>query len=358
MATNRPKLTWELGTAYDLFISIQVLHEPDEYGLRASWAAGVRSRLPAAERKTLEESVLALGLPLYWIHRLPEPRDSATALGRLAQIPAEQRLSHFTYFDPEIIDVYHFLESISARGSFEQQDLEAFRSLVQQKKKHALSVDEISQVLKWWSQPGESGEQYLKALQCYQEVFFAEEERRILPALREAQEKAQDLASRLPLPDLVEELSQGVRFTSLGELDELVLAPSFWSTPIVFFDNIPGNGMVMTYGARPATTSLVPGEEVPDGLLRSLKAMADPTRLRILQYLVEEPLTPTQLARKLRLRPPTVVHHLRTLRMAGLVQLTLEQGGEKRYGIRRDIPEVTFSNLEKFLSDKDSAGPS
>jgi DNA-binding transcriptional ArsR family regulator len=145
-----------------------------------------------------------------------------------------------------------------------------------------------------------------------------------------------------------------VRFSSLAEVSELVLAPSYWSTPIVFFDNIPDQGMVMTYGARPANASLVPGEEVPDGLLRSLKAMADPTRLRIMQYLAEESLTPTQLSRKLRLRPPTVIHHLHILRMAGLVQLTLEEGGEKRYSIRRDIPEVTFDSLEEFLSDKAS----
>jgi hypothetical protein len=30
---NQPKLTWDLGTAFDLFISILVLHDPDEYGL-------------------------------------------------------------------------------------------------------------------------------------------------------------------------------------------------------------------------------------------------------------------------------------------------------------------------------------
>jgi DNA-binding transcriptional ArsR family regulator len=352
MAINQPMLTWDLGTAYDLFISIQVIHDPDEYGLRASWAAGVRSRLPANERKVLEESVFTLGLSLPWIHGLPEPRDSATALRELAQVPARQRLSQIAGSNPEIADIHQFLDAISTRGSFEQQDIESLRSLVQQEKKHAISSKEAVRVLEWWSHPIESGEHYLKALECYQQVFFAEEEHRILPALSVAQEKAQELANRMQIMELVEELSQGVRFTSLLEVDELVLAPSFWSTPIVFFDKFAAKGMVMTYGARPVTASLVPGEDVPDGLLRTLKAMADPTRLRIMQYLAEEPLTPTQLSRKLRLRPPTVVHHLHSLRMAGLVQLTLEEGGEKRYGIRRDIPEVTFASLEKFLNDK------
>lgn len=29
-----PRITWDLGTAYDLFISLHVLHEPVDFGLR------------------------------------------------------------------------------------------------------------------------------------------------------------------------------------------------------------------------------------------------------------------------------------------------------------------------------------
>ena len=51
--TRLPELAWDIGTAYDFFISLSVLHTPEEFGLRASWAAGVRSRLSSAHRKTL-----------------------------------------------------------------------------------------------------------------------------------------------------------------------------------------------------------------------------------------------------------------------------------------------------------------
>jgi len=350
MEEKQPELIWEAGTAYDLFISLLVLHDPDEYGLRASWAAGVRSRLPANERKVLEESVFALGLPLPWIHRLPEPRDSASVFYSLSQLPADRRLKTLSGDHPEHTQIHELLEEVSERGSFDQNDQETLWSLAHEKK-HGFSAKDAARVLEWWSHPAESGEQYLRALQSYHQVFFAEEEDRILPALSSAQERAQELAQRLQVPDLVEELSQGVRFTSLLDVSKLVLAPSFWSTPIVFFEPFSQQGMIMTYGARPATASLVPGEDVPDGLLRVLKAMADPTRLRIMQYLAEEPLTPAQLSRKLRLRAPTVVHHLHSLRMAGLVQLTLEEGGEKRYGLRRDMPADTFADLEKFLKE-------
>jgi DNA-binding transcriptional ArsR family regulator len=96
--------------------------------------------------------------------------------------------------------------------------------------------------------------------------------------------------------------------------------------------------------------SLMPGEPVPDTLLRMLKALADPTRLRILHYLSNETLTQAQLSRRLRLRAPTVTHHLTALRMAGLVHVTLEAGGEKLYAARLEAIRNIGNTLEKYLS--------
>jgi DNA-binding transcriptional ArsR family regulator len=106
---------------------------------------------------------------------------------------------------------------------------------------------------------------------------------------------------------------------------------------------------LMLFGARPMDISLVPGEAIPDTMLRALKAMADPTRLKILRYLGERPYTPSQLARLLRLRAPTVTHHLNALRLAGLVHLTLEGEGERMYQARQEAIDGTFSTLKEFL---------
>jgi DNA-binding transcriptional ArsR family regulator len=89
---------------------------------------------------------------------------------------------------------------------------------------------------------------------------------------------------------------------------------------------------------------------VPEAMLRSLKALSDPTRLRILNYLSLEPHAPAQLARRLRLRAPTVTHHLKALRSAGLVQLTVGEGkDEGRYAARSEALAATFASLERFL---------
>jgi DNA-binding transcriptional ArsR family regulator len=94
---------------------------------------------------------------------------------------------------------------------------------------------------------------------------------------------------------------------------------------------------------------------VPDGLLRALKALSDPTRLLILRYLSDKPQTPSQLARRLRLRAPTVIHHLNALRLAGLVyvNVTLEGEEEKGYTVRESAVADIFETLRKFLSVKD-----
>ena len=95
---------------------------------------------------------------------------------------------------------------------------------------------------------------------------------------------------------------------------------------------------------------------MPDALLRTLKALSDPTRLRILRYATEEPITAAELSRRLRLRIPTVTHHLRILRLATLVQLTVKRiDGIDRdtYSLRFEAVEALYEALKDYL-DHDS----
>lgn len=355
-AKASPSLTWDIGTAYDFFMSLEVLHNPDEFGLRASWAAGVRSRLPANERKFLEEMQNFLWLPMHWIRELPAPKDAATALWELRRIPAEQRplVMHNPYEMPE--NMGEMFYRVVERRTWDKQDLDIFRSILHEHDKGHKTKD-IPTCLDWWSRPDELGEMYLSSLQAYYDVFFAEEEKRIALVLREGLARAQELAQRLSLLDLLVELSQGVHIDELDDASEIVLVPGYWNTPLVVFPKIGPQSWGFMFGVRPAEMSLMPGEPVPDTLLRVLKALADPTRLRILHYLSQETMTPAQLSRKLRLRAPTVTHHLKAMRLAGLVHVSLEAGGEKIYASRMEAIQASCDALEKYLlsgSDEES----
>jgi DNA-binding transcriptional ArsR family regulator len=357
--TLNPSLYWDWGTAYDLFISLMALHEPAHFGLRAAWAAGMRSRLPARERETLEafEQVPFSVVPYPWIYALPEPKDGRAVLRALEQIPADQRLLELSKWPGMPVPIWEILQRTAASGRWEQADTETLQTffLEHEEEKHA-KPEMLAAMLGWYAQGAEAGERLLGALRAYYEVFFAEEETRIRPALQQALERAQGLARELRPLDLLEQLSEGVRLDEGFETPEIILAPSYWGTPLLIFGEVSERRNIILFGARPKEASLVPGEAVPEATLRALKALSDPTRLRILRYLAEEPLTPTQLSQRLRLRTPTVVHHLLQLRLAALVQLSIGEGKEKRYSARKAAVEQIFAGLEGFLEGEGGQG--
>ncbi|MBE0672029.1 MAG: winged helix-turn-helix transcriptional regulator [Anaerolineales bacterium] len=361
--TSSPAITWDFGTAYEMFISLHVLHEPDYFGIRPSWAAGVRSRIPASERKLLEEVYPITGVPLKWLHSLPAPKDAVSALWALKQIPAAERMIKLQRLEeasiggnPEELEkhkrIKEILLRIASQGTWKTEDVEfIFKSFG--KKHGGLKKDALERAFEWWSKPEELGEGFLSAMQSYYQAFFEEEEKRVGPILKAGLERAQTLASTMQINDLFFELSQGIQLSDEFRAPKFVIAPAFWTTPLIFFERIEKDTMLLFFGARPADMSVVPGETVPDALVRSLKALADPTRLKILYYLSNESLTPSEIARKLQLRPPTVTHHLSELRLASLVELSLNED-EKRYAVRKQALESIFGNLQTFLQNNSS----
>jgi DNA-binding transcriptional ArsR family regulator len=349
LANQRPSILWDWGTAYDLFASLHVLTHSDKFGLRGSWAAGVRSRLRISHRTILEDAQeIFFSRPLAWVSNLPEPKDAATAIWVLNNIAPAKRLPTLAFHADESPEMLETLKTVSDKRSWNDADLERLHLQYQQTGKSP-SSNRLVTTLNWWSRPEEFGELYLAALQAYVAVFFAEEEKRIKPYLQQALVDAQAKALQLDFSELFIELSQGVTIAALEEADEVKFVPSYWTTPLVMYDCNIKKQWVVLFGARPADVALVPGEIVPDALLRALKALSDPTRLLILRYLSDNPQTPSQLARKLRLRPPTVIHHLSVLRLAGLVYVSMDVENEKRYTIRETAVQDAFEALQKFL---------
>ena len=82
----------------------------------------------------------------------------------------------------------------------------------------------------------------------------------------------------------------------------------------------------------------------------ALAALSDPTRLKIMYYLTQEEVTPSELAKRLHLRAPTVTHHLNELRRAGLVNLTF-RGQEKLYRSRLEAIDDSCTSLKEFLQN-------
>lgn len=348
-AVNTISIQWDIGTAYELFISLYVLHAPDFHGVRASWAAGIRSRIPAAERKFLEEVMPFFAPPICWVRDLPQPKDAINLLWTLRQIPPAERMGKLMCMErwaenPEA----KLLTGIAEHQTWNQDELDQLSKKFCKKSKKGKKKADFKKYLDWWARPNEFGEMLFNALQAYHQAFFEEEEKRVMPVLKAGLEHAQELASRLSLTDLIVELSQGVRMDGLSNLTALTIVPAYWTSPLVMWDHLDKENMLLVFGARPVDMPAIPGEMIPDSLVHALKTIADPTRLKILYYLSHEAITPSELARRLHLRAPTVTHHLNELRLAGLVNLQVE-GQERHYTARLEALEATFDNLKSFL---------
>jgi DNA-binding transcriptional ArsR family regulator len=135
----------------------------------------------------------------------------------------------------------------------------------------------------------------------------------------------------------------------LEDVEEYVLIPSFWISPLVFIGRLSEKTGIAQFGIRPKTVSLVPGEAIPEGLALPLQALSDTTRLRILRLLNENPMTQAQIAKALRLRAPTITHHIKILRFANLIVPAPCASGEKRYTMREASMKETWNVLADFL---------
>jgi DNA-binding transcriptional ArsR family regulator len=326
-----------------------VLHKPGNFGLRPAWAAGVRSRLPGAQREFLEQAFQFLPVPLPWIHQLNGSKDAQFALEALGRMAPSRRLAALMFVQDTTPAEVELLNQIAAHAAWTAAEVDQLRSLIHQRGFYAITPATVQGICQAWSRLEEFGEKILTALNTYYQVFFAEEEQRIRPELALALAQAQERAVDVSLPRLLDELSRGVQFDALLPGGEMILVPSYWSSPLVFYNRLNTGQTIMLFGCRQGSDPLVPGIALPGGLVVGLKALADPSRLRILHDLAEQPLTPNELARRLRLRAPTVIHHLNALRLAGLVQVILQEQGERRYALRREALNAVSASLNDFL---------
>ncbi|WP_086824308.1 helix-turn-helix transcriptional regulator [Allokutzneria sp. NRRL B-24872] len=93
-----------------------------------------------------------------------------------------------------------------------------------------------------------------------------------------------------------------------------------------------------------------------DALARLGRALADPTRCRILVALLDGVVYPAQLADRLGLSRSNVSNHLSCLRGCGLVSTTYE-GRQVRYALADEHLERALTELVKVVLAVDTAEP-
>jgi DNA-binding transcriptional ArsR family regulator len=182
------------------------------------------------------------------------------------------------------------------------------------------------------------------------EVFHGGEETAAALA-RDAEEKRALSATMAP-DRLVETATNGVTFTMQPAVSGVVLIPSAVTRPWVA--NLEhGNLRIFVYPVAEDVLSADPDAPSP-WMLGFYKALADESRLRILNLLASGPASLGQVAERLGLAKSTVIHHIRALRSAGLVLITV--GADKEYSLRKQAIPEAGRLLQTYLSRPTGTG--
>jgi DNA-binding transcriptional ArsR family regulator len=189
-----------------------------------------------------------------------------------------------------------------------------------------------------------------RVLRAWAERFGAIEARVATMEQRDVDERRGDLG-RLPLTELVERATGGVRWVPEPGTRRLFLSPSYFTRPY----NYVFGGRDWHMFAYPLAESALgaDADAVPAASIRLFRALGDESRLRILRLLASGDLYLTEIAERMGLSKPTVSHHLAQLRVAGLVTIT-ESGGLTYYSLRRERVLDAGVELARFLGGPES----
>ncbi|MGA7731566.1 MAG: DUF5937 family protein [Chloroflexia bacterium] len=349
-------LEWDRGTAYEILFSLHTILRPKEHGIPAPWAAGVRKRLSQQSQADLKLffsmpfGYLAYS-PMHIILGMERPKNVKRFLDLVEKIPDDE-FSHRVHL-PIVGDesLKRLMDKAALGKRMSDVDVEEYRRIIAMSA--GRSAPTATEIRKLFAEMGDSAgtkRRWLSLLREYHAVYFAEEEKRVGPVLEKMVSDAQKLAKKTTVPDLIERLSNGFTLSQDFALQRLVLVPSVWNHPFVVRFEPSDNEYFVAWGAHPPGYRLVPGETVPDDALLVLRALSDPTRLRLLRLLSAEPRSPQSLAIELKLSLPTVSHHMRELRIAGLIRIEVAgKGRENKYTVRWPSAQRAFEQLEEFV---------
>lgn len=349
-------LEWDWGTAYELLLSVHTIFNPKAYGVPAPWAAGVRKRLSPQGQLDLKSFFApAFGViaytPLHLVLEMDRPKDVQRFLDYVEAIPGPD----FSLRMHSCITSDSALASITEKALSGEQvsdaEVDEYRRIAGRlRMSPAPSIAEVRTLFAEMADPASTKRRWLATMREYHAVFFAEEEKREQPVLERMLVEAQALSRTTSVTDMIERLSNGFTISEDIDLRRLVLVPSIWTHPFVVRFDLSDQELFIAWGAHPYGYRLVPGESVPDDALLVLRALSDPTRLRLLRLVAVEPRSPQSLAHELKLSLPTVSHHMRELRAAGLIRLEVGgKGRESKYSVRWPSARLAFDQLEQFV---------
>lgn len=198
--------------------------------------------------------------------------------------------------------------------------------------------------------------EFVELLEGYLAAVFRAEVAHVSVATAAGAARAAELLAILPTVTAIEQLTGGYTLSTELQLRRITLAPSAFIYPFMASRvDERGSEALIVFGVKSETLLQFDRFRIDPDLVRAVKALGDPGRLKVLRLLGQGPTTGTDLVALLGLSAPTVHHHLHQLRAAGLVRQERTKGG-MRYTIRPDSARALIAALGRtILGDRAEA---
>jgi DNA-binding transcriptional ArsR family regulator len=332
-------LAFEVVPAYDAILGLAAVAQPEKHELPSGWARKVRQALPVGIRADItfffgDPLVLGTGA----IGLIPDLQDGTPA-GLLSALTDA--------------DTAGVLSLLLARGMWNRQMVGSLKRFIRNRPTaedaklveahmRAMRAETRRRATAMLADPDGTRSRYVALIDAFHRHWLSDQLPQIEPILTQRARHGRRSIGKIPAREVIARATGGFTLRAQGARS-VTLVPSYFATPFVYALR-EGREPVLVFGARPPES---PGKNEPVDAqsVRVLKALADETRLRILQLLAAQPMYGQQLADALGVSHPTVSHHMAQLRIAGLTRTELDAEGNKTYFVRSEALEDLFSDL-------------
>ncbi|MGI9648442.1 MAG: ArsR/SmtB family transcription factor [Acidimicrobiia bacterium] len=343
-APRRIRIEIDPSPAYELLFELFALDNPEDssqYAAGQDWLDETRGRLPAEFLADLEE--LKTGGEIWLV-----------LLGLVYDTPApktiEAFLDHLKSMDPDAFRAHLIARAWFTKESEVPEDIIAAAAAGDEEAYAAIcrAADDCSCGPGWANLLALSAQEVkgtvIGLLEGYAEKGFDGEVSKLLD--RDARAKRALAASLSPV-EMIERATNGITLANTDGVEAVILIPSVVIRPFVV---ITDHGALRIFGYPVSEEFLTADEDAPPSwLVDFYKAVGDEKRLRILTVLAQNDATLGDLVERLDLSKSTVHHHLRLLRTAGLVRVTI--GEEHVFSLRPGALPQAGPLLETYLNE-------
>jgi len=330
---------------YDFLVSLRALFNPRTYDGTRAWASATRASLSPAllERGAFffqhHDTSLGSGA-IRLVAGLREGAEPAALIRKVRA--ADPRTLALLMLDtgetpPEALATFE----AAMNGSVSAAELNRAFS--------GATADWSRRCRRVLGDPAQAQAELLQLLEEYLAVVFAAEVTHVAAATAAGAERASELLGVLPTVTAIEQLTGGYTLSAELQLRRITLAPSAFIYPFMAsrVDERTSEALIV-FGVKSDTLLKFDRLPIDPDLVRAVKALGDPGRLKVLRLLGQGPTSGLDLVALLGLSPPTVHHHLHQLRAAGLVRQERTKGG-MRYTIRPDSARALLDALERTI---------